>query len=85
MWRLMDHYKNYMKWGAITEFRKKKKKRKKERKKHDQPYIFNVALAAMLRIIWKWERGDIKSGRLVEHYCNHSARNEGNFKLGPEW
>ena len=47
--------------------------------------MFNVALAAMLRIIWKWERGDIKSGRLVEHYCNHSARNEGNFKLGPEW
>lgn len=78
----MDHYKNYMKWGAITEFCKKKKK---QGRKHDQPYILNVALAAMLRIIWKWERGDIKSGRLVEHYCNNSARNEGNFKLGPEW
>ena len=77
----MDHYKNYMKWGAITEFCKKKK----ERKKHDQPYILNVAaLAAMLRIIWKWERGDIKSGMLLENYCNNSVRNDGNFKLGPE-
>ena len=73
----MDHYKNYMRWGAITEFCKKKK--------HDQPYILNVALAAMLRIIWKWERGDIKSGRLVGNYCNNSVRNDGNFKLGPEW